>query len=90
MYLDRTREQMSVVRKTSCEGRSVVERVLRPALGELQAGFESIYLSPECNDFFLFLGEAELGRDWKKGSDELLRVERSATHCRGPRKTWLR
>ena len=64
MYLDRTGEQMSVVRKASREGRPIVERVFWPALGQSQAGLEGIYLSPECDDFFLFLGKVEWGGDW--------------------------
>jgi hypothetical protein len=54
---------MSIVRETSSEWWTVVERVFRSTLGELQAGAESIDLLPVFEDLLLFLGEVEGGTD---------------------------
>lgn len=61
-HLDSASEQMSIMRKTGGKGWSIVERKLGPTLGELQTRLKSIDLSPELDDFFLFLRKIERSR----------------------------
>lgn len=61
-HLDSASEQMSIMRKTGGKGRSIIERKLRPTLGELQTRLKSIDLSPELDDLFLFLRKVEGSR----------------------------
>lgn len=61
-YLDSSSKQMSIMRKTGGKGRSIIERKLRSTLGELQTRLESIDLSPELDDLFLFLRKVERSR----------------------------
>jgi hypothetical protein len=55
--------KLPVVRKTSGEGRSVIESVLRSALRQLERGIESINGVPIVQDGLLLLGEGELVRE---------------------------
>ena len=62
-HLDRSCEQMSVVRQAGRERRAVVEGVLGAAFRELQARLERVNLPPVLDDLFLLLREAEGARD---------------------------
>lgn len=88
-YLNGSREQMSVVRKTGGERRSIVERVLWSTLRELQTRPERIDLLPESEDLLFFLREVERGPDLSKGTviREYRRVKTNKTHCRALGKT---
>jgi hypothetical protein len=60
------------MRKTSCEWRSIIERELWLAFGELQTGLERVYLSPELDDFLFLLREVKLGANWTENQVNLI------------------
>lgn len=63
-HLDRTGEQMSVVRETRGERRAVKEGELGPAFGQLLLGLEGIDLAPKVQHIVLGGRDVDGLRGW--------------------------